>query len=72
MIKTPDFFVTPFLENIKIRNEFIKRISMIKQKLIVILFWSSFLWHTQNSQTYTNSLSAFASLHKPNGSLLEI
>ena len=46
MIKTPFFFVSSYLNNIKIRNEFIERISIIKQKLIVILFWPSFFWYT--------------------------
>ena len=39
MIKTPTVFVSPSLRKLKIRNEFIKRISIIKQKFIVILFW---------------------------------
>ena len=42
MIKTPVFFVSPFLKDNKIGNEFRKRISIIKQKLIVILFLSIF------------------------------
>ena len=37
MIKTAVLFVSHSLKNIKIRNEFIKRISIIKQKLSVIL-----------------------------------
>ena len=42
MNKTPTVFVSPFSKNHKIRNGFIKRISIIKQKLVVILFSSSF------------------------------
>ena len=38
MIKTP-VFCGAFLKNIKIRIEFIKRISLIKKKSIVISFW---------------------------------
>ena len=48
-IKTPIVFLSPSLKNIKIRKEFIKIISIIKQKLIVILFWSSFFWYTRYS-----------------------
>ena len=44
IIKTPMFSVSPSLKNIKIRNEFIKRISITKQKLTAILFWSIFFW----------------------------
>ena len=47
-IKTPIVFLSPSLKNIKIRKEFIKRISIIKQKLIVILFWPSFFWYTRH------------------------
>ena len=47
MIKTAILFVSHSLKNIKIRNEFIKRISTIKQKLIVILLQSSFFWYTR-------------------------
>ena len=55
MIKTP--IVSLSLKNIKIRNEFIKRIFLSEQKLIIILFWSSFFWYTQ----YILSLKCFNS-----------
>ena len=54
MIKSTFFFATSSLKNIKIRNEFIKRISIsiIKQKLVVILFWSSFFCYTRYIYIY--------------------
>ena len=54
IIKTTFLFATPSLKNIKIRNQFIKRISIsiIKQKLIVILFWSSFFCYTRYIYIY--------------------
>ena len=53
------FFVSSSLKNIKIRYEFIKRISIIKQKLIVILLRSSFSWFTRYDiyMIWTNALS---------------
>ena len=39
MIKTPGFIVSASLQKSKIRKEFIKRVSVTKQKVIVISFW---------------------------------
>ena len=66
MIKTP--IVSLSLKNIKIRNEFIKRISLLAQKLIIILFWSSFFWYTQ----YILNLKCFNSRYLSYGKLILI
>ena len=42
MIEAPIFLLVSIKKYIQIRNEFIKRISIIKQKLIVILFCQVF------------------------------